>query len=93
MYRKDELESKSREELVDLANEFGVEYKKNTTDTDLVYGILDRQAEVEGQRNPLGTKRKRTRIEKQAPDRVYSINGKDGENPDTKENERDAIIQ
>ena len=88
MYRKDELESKSREELVDLANEFGVEYKKNTTDTDLVYGILDRQAEVEGQRNPLGTKRKRTRIEKQAPDRVYSINGKDGENPDTKENKK-----
>lgn len=88
MYRKDELESKSREELVDLANEFGVEYKKNTTDTDLVYGILDRQAEVEGQRNPLGTKRKRTRIEKQVPDRVYSINGKDGENPDTKENKK-----
>lgn len=88
MYRKDELESKSREELIDLADEFGVEYKKNTTDTDLVYGILDRQAEVEGQRNPLGTKRKRTRIEKQTPDRVYSVNGKEGGNLDSKDNKK-----
>lgn len=52
----------------------------------LVYAILDKQAEIEGNKNPLGTKRRRTRITKKDTDHVYSVSGKDGENFDMKKN-------
>ena len=53
---------------------------------ELIYAILDQQAIVEGSKNPLGGKRKRTRILKKDTDRVYSVHGKDGENYDMKKN-------
>ncbi len=85
MYRIDELESKSREELIELANEFGAEYKKSSTNQDIVYSILDKQAELGSQNTPMPAKRKRTRIAKDnATDKVYSVKGADGENLDRK---------
>ena len=46
---------------------------------DIIYAILDKQAEGD---TLLGTKRRRTRIVKKDTDRVYTVNGKDGENFD-----------
>lgn len=86
MYSKDELLSKNIAELEDLANEMGVVIKSDDSQEDIIYSILDKQAEVESNKNPLGTKRRRVRIVKKDTDRVYSVNGKDGENFDLKKN-------
>ena len=86
MYSKDELVSKSISELEDIANTLGIISSKNSTQEELVYAILDQQAIVEGSKNPLGGKRKRTRILKKDTDRVYSVHGKEGENYDVKKN-------
>lgn len=86
MYSKDELSAKNISELQEIANNLGINIQDNTTNEDLVYAILDRQAEVEGSKNPLGTKRRRTRIVKKDTDKVYTVNGSEGENFDIKKN-------
>lgn len=86
MYSKDELVSKSISELEDIANNLGIDSTKNMSQEELIYAILDQQAIVEGNKNPLGGKRKRTRILKKDTDRVYSVHGRDGENYDMKKN-------
>ena len=75
MYNKDDLMSKSHDELVDIANDLGAEHKNSSSQEDLIYSILDTQAEVEGMKNPLGGKKKRTRIAKNE-DKVYRAEGK-----------------
>ena len=86
MYSKEELISKAIPELQDIAKNMGVAIS-DTPDTEaLAYAILDKQAEDEGNKNPLGTKRRRTRIVKKETDKVYTVNGKDGENFDLKKN-------
>ena len=84
MYTIDELSSKDISELVNIAKEIGADTPEGADQQGLVYAILDKQAVVESEKNPLGTKRRRTRIQKKDTDRVYSVNGKDGENFDTK---------
>ena len=84
MYTIDELSSKDISELVNIAKEMGADTPEGADQQSLVYAILDKQAVVESEKNPLGTKRRRTRIQKKDSDRVYSVNGKDGENFDTK---------
>ena len=84
MYSKDELLSKNISDLEDIAKELGISVASSDSLDGAVYAILDKQAEVEGNKNPMGTKRKRTRILKKDTDRVYSVNGKDGENFDLK---------
>ena len=64
--------------------EIGADTPDGADQQSLIYAILDKQAVVESEKNPLGTKRRRTRIQKKDTDRVYSVNGKDGENFDTK---------
>lgn len=86
MYSKDELVTKSISELEDIANNLGIDSTKNMSQEELIYAILDQQTIVEGSKNPLGGKRKRTRILKKDTDRVYSVHGKDGENYDMKKN-------
>ena len=86
MYSKDELLSKNISELEGIAKELGSDVQSGATQDDIVYAILDKQAEVEGNKNPLGTKRRRVRIVKKDTDRVYSVNGKEGENFDSKKN-------
>ena len=93
MYSKDDLSSKGIPELLDIANEIGVDCNGSTDHDELIYNILDKQAEVEGNKNPLGTKRRRTRIVKKDTDRVYSVNGKEGENFDLKKNKTEHPIQ
>lgn len=86
MYSKDELSSKSMSELEEIAKSADIDVNNSKTQEDIIYAILDKQAEVEGNKNPLGTKRRRTRILKKDTDRVYSVNGKDSENFDLKKN-------
>ena len=88
MYSKDVLTSKSISQLEDIAKEIGAEIKSGFNHEEIIYAILDRQAVVEGNKNPLGTTRKRTRIAKKETDRVYSVNGKEGENFDVKKNKK-----
>ena len=73
-------------ELEEIAKSADIDVNNSKTQEDIIYAILDKQAEVEGNKNPLGTKRRRTRILKKDTDRVYSVNGKDGENFDLKKN-------
>lgn len=89
MYSKEELSAKDMAELQDIAHEMGIEPPAEGNPEELVYAILDRQAEIEGNKNPLGTKRRRTRITKKDTDRVYTVNGKEGENFDVKKNKVD----
>lgn len=86
MYSKDELLSKNISELEDIANNIGAQTNPSDSKEVIVYTILDKQAEVEGNKNPLGTKRKRTRITKKETDKVYSVKGATGENFDLKKN-------
>ena len=87
MYSKDELLSKDISELADIAHQLEAEFKSEDTKENIIYSILDKQAIVEGTKNSANnTKRKRVRIVKKDTDRVYSVNGKEGENFDTKKN-------
>ena len=84
MYSKEELMAKDMAELQDIANEVGADTTDCSTQEAIAYAILDKQAEIEGSKNPLGTKRRRTRIVKKDTDRVYTVSGKEGENFDVK---------
>ena len=86
MYSKDELSAKNISELQAIANEMGVEIPNDANEEACIYAILDKQAEIEGNKNPLGVKRRRTRIVKKDTDHVYTVSGKDGENFDMKKN-------
>lgn len=84
MYSKEDLSSKDVNALVDIAKQLGADYNEKDSQETIIYSILDKQAEVEGNKNPLGTKKRRTRIVKKDTDKVYTVNGKDGENFDVK---------
>lgn len=86
MYSKDELSSKNVSELQEIAKEIGIENSNSDDIEKLIYAILDKQAIDEGNKNPLGVKRRRTRIVKKDTDHVYTVNGKDGENFDIRKN-------
>lgn len=93
MLSKEELLSKSISELEDIAHNLAINPQHFSDTEQLIYGILDKQAENEGSQNPLTeTKHKRTRITRKEPDHVYSVKGKDGENFDSK-NARNANSQ
>lgn len=73
--------------LKEIANDEGATFAPDASQEDIIYAILDKQAELEGSKNPLGgAKRRRVRIVKKDIDRVYSVNGKEGENFDLKKN-------
>ena len=84
MYSKDELLPKSIPDLKVIAEGLGATIHANDSQEDIIYAILDKQAIEEGNKNPLTTKRKRTRIAKKESDHVYSVKGTAGENLDTK---------
>ena len=82
MYSKDELLAKDMPELESIANEIGADADTSKGKEEIVYSILDHQAVVEGNKNPLGGKKRRQRIAK--TDHVYSVNGKEGESIEKK---------
>ena len=82
MYTKEELEKLPVSELMEIANELGVKVSQNDELETVVYAILDKAAEnsAAGVTTP---KRKRTRIAKDN-NKVYTVNGSDGESLDAK---------
>lgn len=65
MYSKDELSSKNDAELAGIAHDMELDASQYTSRDELIYSILDKQAEIEGRQNPLSPSRhKRARIAK-----------------------------
>lgn len=63
MYSKDELSSKNDAELASIAHELELDASQYDNREDMIYAVLDKQAEIGGKQNPMVTaKRKRTRI-------------------------------
>jgi len=83
MYTKDQLEQMEIPQLMAVAEQFGVKVSQNDELESVIYNILDAAAE-NASADKSSPKRKRTRIAKKDTDRVYSVNGKDGENYDLK---------
>ena len=82
-YDKSKLERMSLEEVREIALSLGMKLKKNEQQMDIIYGILDAQAdqraavveEKENQRIRLkGEKRERVRLHKAAPEKVNTNN-------------------
>ena len=84
MLSKEELLEKDVSELEEIAQNIGATYSSGDDKDQLVYAILDQQAEEAGTAHPLESKRKRTRIARKDTSRVYSVHGEDGENFDLK---------
>ena len=85
MYNKEELLSKNISELEDIARQLNISINTGASLEEIAYEIIEAQALDYASKNPMGAKRKRTRIAKK-DDHVYSVNGKDGANFDLKKN-------
>jgi len=83
MYTKEQLEQMEISQLMDIVEEFGIKVTPNTPKEEVIYAILDKAAEQSASGDATN-KRKRTRIVKKDTDRVYTVNGKEGENFDVK---------
>lgn len=94
MFSKEELLGKDIPELENIAKNIEADFKKSDDKESIIYAILDRQAMDVGASHPLGTnKRKRTRIAKKEPDKVYTVRGKEGENFDVQKNKPAGVQQ
>lgn len=83
MYTKEELEQMEIPQLMGIAEDLGLKIDQNDQLENVIYAILDKAAEQSAS-SDTGNKRKRTRIVKKDTDRVYTVNGKEGENFDVK---------
>ncbi len=84
MYTKQELESMDIPQLMGIAEQFGVKVSQDDKLENVIYAILDKAAEASAAGEDLSPKRKRTRISKKDNDKVYTVNGTESENFDTK---------
>ena len=84
MYSKEELSANSVVQLKDIAKQIGVKIKSGDNKETIINTIFNAQTED----SPLtAAKRKRTRIVSTKEDRVYSVNGIDGENFDVQKHQ------
>ena len=83
MYTKEQLEQMEIPQLMGIAQELDIKVDPSLSQQDVIYAILDKAAEQSAS-GETTSKRKRTRIVKKDTDRVYSVNGKEGENYDVK---------
>ena len=83
MYTKQELEAMDIPLLMDIANKLGVKVTPNDELEEVIYAILDKAA-VDAASTVAPAKKKRTRIVKKDTNKVYTVNGKEGENFDVK---------
>ena len=90
MYTKDQLEQMEIPQLMTIAEQYGVKVSQNDELESVIYNILDAAAESMSSESS-STKRKRTRIAKKDTDRVYTVNGKEGENFDVKNQKVKAV--
>ena len=84
MYKKEELETMDMGQLTAIAEQLGVNVHPDDTTETVVYAILDKAAEDSAASALAAPKKKRTRIVKKDTNKVYTVNGKDGENFDLK---------
>ncbi len=91
MHKKSELEAMSHEELSDIAKDLGIT-KPNEDKLGLIYQIIDEESILSASQkaNTIKTPRKRIKISKKEPDRVYSASQGNGENFDIKKKEAQA---
>ena len=68
---------------MDIANKLGVKVTPNDELEEVIYAILDKAA-VDAALTAAPAKKKRTRIVKKDTNKVYTVNGKEGENFDVK---------
>ena len=91
MYTKEELESMDIPQLVGIADQLGIKVSPDDQMEDVIYAILDRAAENSA--TDEAPKRKRTRIAKKDTSKVYTVNGDDGENLDSKSNRKRKKVE
>lgn len=84
MYKKEELESMDIPQLMGIASQLGVKVSPDDELETVVYAILDKAAEDSAANASATPKKKRTRIVKKDTSKVYTVNGKEGENLDLK---------
>ena len=84
MYTKEELEAMDTLQLMGIAEQLGIKVSPDDELETVVYAILDKAAEESAMNATATPKRKRTRIVKKDTSKVYTVNGKDGENFDLK---------
>ena len=84
MYSKEELSANSVVQLKDIAKQIGVKIKSGDNKETIINTIFNAQTEDS---TLTATKRKRTRIVSSKEDRVYSVNGIDGENFDVQKHQ------
>lgn len=85
MHKKSELEAMSQDELMDIAKELGIQTSKDENTMDLIYKIIDEESIQSSSKNTeTKAPKKRARIAKKEPDKVYSANQTNGENYDLK---------
>ena len=92
MYTKEELEAMDIPQLVGIADQLGIKVKPDDQMTDVVYAILDKAAENSAVADD-SPKRKRTRIAKKDTSKVYTVNGDEGENLDSKSNRKKKKVE
>ena len=83
MYTKEQLMQMEIPQLMAIAEELGVKVSQSDELDNVIYDILDKAAESAATETA-APKRKRTRIAKKDTDKVYTVNGKEGENFDVK---------
>ena len=91
MYTKDELEQMDVTQLMTIAEQLGVKVSQNDEQEKVIYDILDKAAIDSALNAGAAPKKKRSRIAKKDTDHVYSVNGKDGENFDSKNQKSKAV--
>ena len=79
-------------QLVGIADQLGIKVKPEDEMTDVVYAILDKAAENSAVADD-SPKRKRTRIAKKDTSKVYTVNGDEGENLDSKSNRKKKKVE
>ena len=75
--------------LMEIAHDVGVKVSSNDSQENVIYAILDKYAIDSAAESMANTKRKRTRITSKDKDKVYTVNGKEGENLDAKPAKRE----
>ncbi|MBR1687506.1 MAG: transcription termination factor Rho [Prevotella sp.] len=90
MYTKEELGAMDIPQLMEIANDLGIKVSPSDELETVIYAILDKAAEDTAANASAAPKRKRTRIVKKDTNKVYTVNGKEGENFDVKNRKTQA---
>ncbi len=93
MYNKEQLLQMEPAQLLEIAASLGIKVSPNSEKETIVYDILDKAAIDSAAALEASPKRKRNRIAKKDTDKVYTVNGKEGENLDSIEKRKKGAEQ